>query len=267
MSVYESYAKYYDRLYPNKDYAAEVEYVEELIRHHGAPKVSSVLDLGCGTGRHAIELARRGHSVHGIDVSPSMVKLAEAKKSALPTEVSKRIRFSSGDVRNVRVPARFDVVLALFHVASYQVSNDDFLKFLITARSHLGSGGVLVFDFWYGPAVLSQRPETRVRRIETSTEWLVRIAEAESDYKDNIVTIKYEVICGSKETGLVTRFDECHRMRFLFLPEVRLFADSVGIEITQAHEWMESTSPTEQSWSACVVAKPTVIEDCQKSFL
>jgi SAM-dependent methyltransferase len=253
MSAFEFYADFYDRLYPDKDYAAEVAYVERLIRDHGVAEKSSILDLGCGTGRHIVELACRGYSVHGIDRSARMVKLAEARKSSLPAEVAKRVELSVGDVREIRLETEFDVVMALFHVASYQVSNDDFKRFLDTARSHLRPGGILIIDFWYGPAVLLQQPEVRVKRAETEADWLVRVAEPDPDYENNIVTVKYELIHGVKETGQVTRINENHKMRFFFLPEVRLFAKQAGIDVVSANDWMETTSPTAGSWSVCVV--------------
>ena len=52
MKVFEEYSKYYDLLYQDKDYEGEVEYIIDLIEKY-APKTASVLELGCGTGKHA----------------------------------------------------------------------------------------------------------------------------------------------------------------------------------------------------------------------
>jgi len=94
--VFDAYAAYYDLLYRDKDYPAEVRYVQSLLRRHGVNS-GEILELGCGTGKHAEQLARLGYSVHGIDLSPSMVDIARRRTS------SDRIRFDVGDARSARL--------------------------------------------------------------------------------------------------------------------------------------------------------------------
>jgi methylase of polypeptide subunit release factors len=66
MSVFGAYARYYDLLYRDKDYAAEAQYVHRLIQSH-ALGARSILELGCGTGAHAVLLAGEGYRIHGVD--------------------------------------------------------------------------------------------------------------------------------------------------------------------------------------------------------
>lgn len=255
MSIFDKYAQYYDAMYPEKDYSAEVSYVEALIQEFAEPGAASILDFGSGTGRHAIDLASRGYSVRGIDSSASMVALADARKLIQPEEVRKRVDFSVGDVRSIRLGAQFDVVLALFHVASYQTTNSDFRSFLETARLHQRPGGIFIFDFWYGPAVLSLRPEVRAKHAETENRWILRIAEPVPQYEDNCVVVKYEIIDCDKKTGVATKVKEDHKMRFFSLPDLRLFAELAGIDVLSTREWMKASNPTSESWSVCVVAR------------
>jgi SAM-dependent methyltransferase len=255
MGVFGDYAEYYDAMYPEKDYVAEVSYVEALIREFAGPGTVSILDFGSGTGRHAIELASRGYSVRGVDASASMVALADARKSVQPDDVRKRLDFSVGDVRSVRLGEKFDVVLALFHVASYQTTNSDVRSFLETTRQHLRPGGILIFDFWYGPAVLSLRPDVRAKRAETENRWIIRIAEPVPEYDGNCVVVKYEIIDCDKRTGIATKVNEAHKMRFFSLPDLQLFAELAGIDVLSTREWMKASHPTNDSWSVCVVAR------------
>ena len=74
-TVFSDYARYYDLLYRDKDYAAEAEYVAGLIRKFH-PSARSILELGSGTGMHAIHLAKQGYEVTGIDISPDMINIA-----------------------------------------------------------------------------------------------------------------------------------------------------------------------------------------------
>src|SRR5688572_24944210 len=132
MSVFGDYSRYYDLLYKDKDYAAEAQYVHDLIERH-RPDALSILDLGCGTGRHDFFLSRLGHTVTGVDLSSEMLAVAAREKAAFvgprppPT-------FVQGDVRSVRLHSSFDVVVSLFHVMSYQTRNQDLLAALTTIR-------------------------------------------------------------------------------------------------------------------------------------
>lgn len=67
------YASVYDLLYQDKDYAGECDLLTRLFADFGASPIGSVLDLGCGTGGHAMPLARRGFRVTGVDAAPAML--------------------------------------------------------------------------------------------------------------------------------------------------------------------------------------------------
>jgi len=164
--VFDSYARYYDLMYQDKDYVTEAKYVTSLITKHNS-QANKILELGCGTGAHAEHFARMGYTVHGVDMSKEMLALAETRKAGLPEDVAARLSFSLGDVRTVRTEKTYDVVISLFHVMSYQSTNDDVNSAFETAARHLSLGGLFLFDFWYGPAVLTQQPDTRVKGLRT----------------------------------------------------------------------------------------------------
>ncbi|HEY4744175.1 MAG TPA: class I SAM-dependent methyltransferase, partial [Desulfuromonadaceae bacterium] len=157
MTTFDQYARYYDLLYRDKDYAAEADFVAGLLLAH-APEARTLLELGCGTGRHAEFLARQGFAVHGVDRSEGMLADAGRRRENLPDDVRGRLAFSPGDARDVRLGRHFDAVVSLFHVMSYMAEGRDLEHAFATARAHLAPGGVFLFDFWYGPAVLSDRP-------------------------------------------------------------------------------------------------------------
>ena len=167
MSVFNQYARYYDLLYRDKDYASEALFVLTLIREHcfGA---RHILELGCGTGVHAQHLAESGACVHGVDRSTLMLEDAWNRHRGLPSKLATRLAFSLGDAREVRLGNTFDAVISLFHVMSYQVLDEDILDIFATTKAHLKSGGVFIFDCWYGPGVLTDRPVTRVKRQRTN---------------------------------------------------------------------------------------------------
>ena len=67
------YADVYDAIYRDKNYEGEVDLIERILARHGLQGARHLLDLGCGTGNHALPLARRGHTVVGVDRSPPML--------------------------------------------------------------------------------------------------------------------------------------------------------------------------------------------------
>jgi len=130
-SIFSEYARYYDLLYIDKDYTGEVDYVHRLIQRW-RPGAKSVLEFGSGTGRHASLLADAGYLVQGIERSSEMLASADRRaKERLACEPAWFApTFSLGDIRTARVPRTFDAVISLFHVISYQVSNDDLMAAL-----------------------------------------------------------------------------------------------------------------------------------------
>jgi SAM-dependent methyltransferase len=251
--VFDAYARYYDLLYRDKDYSAEAAYVVSQLRSH-ADGARSVLELGCGTGSHAQLLAGSGFDVHGVDLSSEMVARAEARKAELPSDVARRLSFETGDLRRFRTERVFDAVISLFHVISYQTSNEDLAAAFETAHSHLGKGGIFFFDFWYGPAVLTQRPDTRVRRLEDDEIGIIRIAEPVLHSARSVVDVHFTVFVENKATAVISRVHEVHSMRYLFLTEL-LQLSAPWFELVDFSAWMTSREPGTGDWAACAALR------------
>jgi SAM-dependent methyltransferase len=244
--VFNAYASYYDLLYRDKDYAAEAEYVAAHIRKQ-TPRAKRILELGCGTGAHAEHLARMGYTVHGVDMSHDMLARAEVRKATLPPDVAARLSFGFGDVRTVRTGETYDAVISLFHVMSYQSTNIDLKAAFETASVHLQPGGLFLFDFWYGPAVLTQKPEVRVKRLEDDEIKVIRIAEPMMHVNDNVVDVNYTVFIEMKMNGQVEQVNETHRMRYLFLPEMQCYCAGKFKE-TGNYAWMTDAPLNVDAW-------------------
>lgn len=244
--VFDTYARYYDLLYRDKDYAGESEYVAAHIREQ-VPQAKRILELGCGTGAHAEHLARMGYTVHGVDISEAMLTRAEARKAALPPEVAARLSFGLGDARTVRTGKTYDVVISLFHVMSYQTTNADLEAAFETAAVHMQPGGLFLFDFWYGPAVLTQKPEVRVKRLEDEEIKVTRIAEPVMHVNENVVDVNYTVFIEVKASTTVEQVREKHRMRYLFLPELKCYCAGKFTE-SVSYAWMTYDPLTLNAW-------------------
>ena len=254
MSVFAGYSRYYDLLYRDKDYAGEARYVAELIRRH-APLAKTVMEIGCGTGAHAVELAKLGFDVEGVDISDGMLESAQTRRGALSNDLASMISFSYGDARSVRLDKTFDVVISLFHVMSYQTSNEDLLAAFGTAWEHLEDGGVFIFDCWYGPAVLRQWPQAAEKNLEDDSTKVFRRATPGMHPNENIVDVNYVVDVTDKLTGATETLRETHRMRYLFKPEVELALSAAGFELLDSRAWMSAEPPSFDSWGVCFAAR------------
>jgi hypothetical protein len=168
------------------------------------------------------------------------------------------MRIMQGDATLIKSTESFDAVVSLFHVVNYQTTNDALTGIFRAARSALVADGLFVFDFWYGPAVLTDRPQVRVRRVATPDADVTRIAEPTHQINHNIVDIKFTVIAVDRRTGRTEQHAETHSMRYLFLPEIELIAAQSGFEVVETGEWLTGTSLHEHSWSGYVAARATV---------
>ena len=240
-------------MYGDKDYIGEARYVARLIRS-AVPGVRSILELGSGTGRHGRLLAAEGFVVYGIERSPDMVALA---KTISPPQVNLVGSFScdQGDARSVVLGRSFDAVIALFHVVSYQTTNEDLRAMLSTAAHHLTPGGVFLFDVWHGPAVLAQRPEQRVKRVADSHIEVIRMARPEIDTDRNTVKVTYEIECRNLNSGGVECFVEDHFVRYLFPMEIEALAAQCGMHVLATEEFMTGRPPSPTTWSVAYLLR------------
>jgi SAM-dependent methyltransferase len=120
-------------------------YVGEVTR---AGPGSTVLELGCGTGRITLPLARTGHTVVGVDASQSMLARAQENLAAEPEEVRRRVTLLEADARSFAFPdgRRCELVIAPFRVFQHFPAIEDQLRCLGTAHRCLSRGGKLAFD-------------------------------------------------------------------------------------------------------------------------
>ncbi|MEA2489348.1 MAG: hypothetical protein QOH21_1140 [Acidobacteriota bacterium] len=251
MSAFAEYSSFYDLLYGEKDYAAEAAYVLALLREQG--RVSSLIDLGCGSGKHALQFARQGLRVMGVDRSAAMLR--EAAGVVAELDAASRPRFVEADVVHYRAPEPADAVVALFHVVSYLTEHAQLETFFENVAGSLQSGGLFLFDFWYGPAVLAQKPEVRVKRVASPQHELLRVAEPVLHDTRNVVDVNYTLFIRPTDNGALRTLTESHAMRYFFLPELEQLLGRAGFRVLNRHEWMTGAALSVETWSATIVAR------------
>ena len=239
------YSDYYDLLYLDKNYREEVDYVFSNIPKKNEIKI---LELGCGSGGHAEFFCENGNIVYGIDLSTSMIEKALDKK------IDNFYPFQ-GNIVNFELVEKFDLATSMFHVISYLNSNIDLLNCFNNVNNNLVKDGLFIFDYWYGPAVLSQKPETRIKNFENDDLKVERVANSELLTERNMVNVNFDIKVMSKKMREEQEFNELHSMRYFTIPEIEFFAAQTGFELLKTEELITKNDPSVNTWAVCSILK------------
>ena len=158
-SIYD-YPELYDAQYAH--YRDDLGFYTRLAEDYGGP----VLELGAGSGRVTLALARAGHEVVAVDVSSAM--LARAETRLADAELLKHVAFIQGDMRAVKLERHFPLIVAPFNTLMHLYTLADQDAALTTVKQHLAAGGAFALDLYnvFEPSlgamnVLRQEPEWR----------------------------------------------------------------------------------------------------------
>ena len=252
MEVFQDYAYYYNTFYQDKDYRTEAGQVDILLKKYGNCNIKTILNFGCGTGKHDIELSRLGYECSGIDMSPMMIDIA--RENSRKENVS--IIFSVADIRKYITVKKYDAVIALFHVVSYQNSHDDILAVFRTARKLLDRDGIFLFDVWYGPGVLTDKPVVRVKEVQDDKYKLIRVARPIMHDETNVVEVCYEIIAIDKHSNETKVINEIHNMRYFFKPELEVYLKEAGFRLLDNLDCKTLGKTGYNTWTSYFIASP-----------
>jgi ubiquinone/menaquinone biosynthesis C-methylase UbiE len=135
-------ARVYDRLTSDIDYDKVAKYTLENCRRYLGRLPYRLLDLACGTGSHAIAIAKKGIEVTGIDISDSMLTEAIDKSTRAKTN----ILFSKQDMSSFEIHGRVDVITCCFDSVNHILDPSCFGKMLKNVDRYLVPGGLFIFD-------------------------------------------------------------------------------------------------------------------------
>ena len=136
-------AEFADYIAPYKQ-RKDVDFWVEMARESGGP----VLEIGCGTGRVLLPIARAGIGITGLDLSPAMLSICREKLSHEPLAVRNRVQLVDGDMRGFDLDREFALVTTPFRPFQHLLSVEDQLECLQTIHRHLGPSGRLILDLF-----------------------------------------------------------------------------------------------------------------------
>jgi ubiquinone/menaquinone biosynthesis C-methylase UbiE len=256
VSAYQSrYAQFYDLIYADKGYAEEVAFLDRELRTENPSRGRTWLDVACGTGNHAIELARRGYDVTGLDYSSTQLDCARAKRMNLAPEERERLLFVEGDMCTFDLKGRqFDVISCLFDSLGYAVSNERIIATLQCMRRHLADDGRIVLEFWHAAAMLTGYDPVRVRRFPSPQGELMRTSNTTIDVVRQTCSVKFTLAVPQGDS--IQELSETHVCRFFLLQEMGALLDSAGLTLQRAYAGFDADSPIKtDTWHIVGVAR------------
>jgi SAM-dependent methyltransferase len=244
-AVFTQYASWYDAFNAGKDYGAEVRYllghIETLT---GSPR--RWLDIGCGTGQHLRHIQSRGIEVEGLDQSWAMIERAR--------QLCSEITFHAGSAQDFALDGERDVVSMLFHVMSYQHSDEMVRSAMERARAHLATTGVFVFDFWNSEGVAADPPTERVREAVVDGRSLFRLSHPIERRDERLIEVKYQFRWDFPDGPLV--HEEVHVMRHFTDRELETFLKDARLRLIRSEAWMAHRPLSVNDWYGFICACP-----------
>jgi SAM-dependent methyltransferase len=257
MSSYVGWhAELYDLFYADKPYAAEAGFVADRLAEAGVPAGGRLLELACGTGRHALEFEGRGYEVVATDYSPDMLAVARRRKE----ERRARAEFVQADMRDLEplasARAAFDAVVSLFDSIGYVETNEAIARVLGGAHRVLRPGGVLALEFWHAAAMLRAYDPVRVRRWRTERGEVVRISETSLDHQRQTATVRYTIMDFAAADGSVRRLEEAQTNRYFLVQEMAGFLERAGFTPLRFCAGFDAHRPIDgDTWHVVAVAR------------
>lgn len=250
-SFNHQYSQYYDLMYRNeKDYRKECDFIEMAMRRYLKRKAPSILDIACGTGRHVIELSRRGYEVAGSDISNDMIRIAQknSKKEGLP------IGYHLAPMETLRTGKTYDVILCMFAAFDYLLEKKNVKKMLQTLRTHLKPGGIFIMDFWNRDKFLNSSERFRVKDISCGDLRLLRISESENDPKKDLLKMKIKCLV-LKNRKLIDEFIEEHSMRYWEPALLGAIFEESGLNVLSLAPFLKLGGKIQDHWTLSMIAR------------
>lgn len=240
---YESVAELYDYVVPYATRGDVEFFVDEALAANGP-----VLEIGCGTGRVLIPVARAGVTITGIDSSSAMLDRCREKVGAEQPNVQQRIDLIEGDMRAFRLGRTFALATLPFRPFQHVLTVDDQVACLTAIHRHLEPDGRLILDL-FNPSIdylanrpigleISEGPPTTLPDGR-SLERTFKIVKADRFEQVNDIELIYNV---TGLTGQTQRSVHAFRMRYLFRFEAEHLLARTGFLVEQLYAGYDRSS-------------------------
>jgi SAM-dependent methyltransferase len=224
-----------------------------------------ILELGCGTGRVLLPLARAGHELTGLDLAPHMLALCDAKLQSERPEVRDRVTLLEADMTSFDLGHRFEQIYCAFGSFHHLRTVEQQLACLERCQEHLLPSGTLILDL-INP---DPAPSTVVGEVPAESDTTARVVEwthgrqirswatvlaCQRSLQCNDCEATYEIV---ETDGLTRRLTETFPMRFVFRYELEHLLVRSGFRVVALYGDYDRSAFVDESPGMIVVAEPS----------
>lgn len=242
-NAYQKFAKHYDLIFSKKDYEKETNFIKQIVKDHST-QIKSILDVGCGTGKHLSFLSNTFDQLTGVDLNEEIINIAKTNHP--------NIDFATGEMQTFNLRKKFNVITCLYSVFNYNLSIQSANKTLQNFKQHLEKDGLLIIAF-YNP----QNTEKKLT-IHMGKDESIEIAKF-NQYKYNAETKMEEaefLILSKDKNGVVDfTIEKDHQYRIFSLEEISELIVGNGFKEIKIYDNFSSYIATNTSIYPVAVAK------------
>lgn len=221
---YGDFACYYDRLMEDVDYGMWTSHIMDIINKYGI-RHRDVLEMACGTGNIAVNIAKIGYDVTAFDLSEDMLTVASRKTS----DGGVKVRFLCQDMREIHINQSFGIILCLCDSINYITDPSELLSVFKWVFDHLKKGGLFIFDI---------NSSYKLRKIigdNTFTYNEDDVAYIWDNYVRDDGIVEFYLTFFVKEGELYRRFDELHEEKAYEIKDIEDLLKAAGFSESGIH--------------------------------
>ena len=247
--LYDILAPFYDKINGELDYSRWADFIEEIVKREYNALPELWLDLGCGTGRMTLELARRGHDMTGVDASPEMLEVA--RQRAEEEGLSQDLLLLCQDMRSFELYGTVDVTVSCLDCINHLTRPSDLKKCLSLVHNYLSPEGLFIFDV---------NGKYKFENIYSDRAYVMEedggICIWQNDYNERTrICDFYITLMAECSDGRYERYDERGRERMYTLSALKKALKETGFEFIGAYSDFDFSNATDADERIYVAAR------------
>ena len=205
-----------------------------------------ILELGCGTGRVSIELAKAGFSVTGLDLSEKMLEIYKDKVSTLQNDEQNRINIINGNMASFKIDTKFSLIIAPFRAFQSLTQENDIQNCLNCIKNHLDIDGIFIINVFRPNKVLDESwcsgENIQWERDDPKTGFHVikKDVREKINIKNQIIYPRFIFEIADKE-GKINKIYEDLELKYYYYEQLKTILEENGFTITEEYGWYDKS--------------------------